>query len=574
MNASHIASSCSLLLAGLAPWIATASPPLDCSLTTIGVAPLTDMDVEYRPGHMGGLWPFGTSARPNGHGAAGLAIVQGWVLPRDASGAVDMQNGKIGLISIGMSNTTQEFREFVDLANADPAKDSRVVVIDGAQGGQAADDWLDPNAQPWQVLANRIAAAGLSPAQVQVAWIKQAERRPNDLGAFPLHAQVLQSDLETIVQVLRAKYPHVRLTYLSSRTRAYTDDPQGLNPEPFAFESAFSVRWVLERQISGEPSLDFDPGSGPVPWLSWGPYLWADGEVPRSDDFIWSCTDTVADFTHPSATGRLKVAQQLVAFFKTDPTTTPWYLRQTIVGQPPVANAGADVVSGDAPLSVSFQANASDPDGVVAETAWTFDDGCFSLAPDPIKVFEVPGLYHVQLTVSDDDGNTTRVTLPISVSDGDDPTSAYCFCDAGAPCANTDANGGCANSSGQGAVLGGSGSASVSADDLFLTAIGAPSNQNGIFFMGGGASLVPFGDGQRCVANAGQGVFRYALSNSGPTGTFSLGPVVGASHARFSPPGRIQAGQTWFFQCWFRDPMGPCGRGFNLSNGVSLSFVP
>ena len=571
MNSPSLHSIGFALLASLS---LAASPPLDCSLTTIGVRPLPDMTGEYAPGHLGGLWPGGESARPSGHEADGLAIAQNYVLPRDASGAIDPVDGRIGLVSIGMSNTTQEFSTFVQSANADSAKSGRLILIDGAQGGQAADDWIDPNAQAWQRLAQRVQQAGLSDAQVQVAWIKQAERQPNDLGAFPLHAQSLQTHLEIIVQILRSKYPNVRLTYLSSRTRAYTDNPQGLNPEPFAFESGFSVRWVLERQMQGEPSLDFDPEDGVVPWLAWGPYLWADGEVPRSDGFTWLCSDVGPDFTHPSPTGRTKVAEQLTSFFKTDPTTTSWYLRSSVIGQPPVANASADTTSGEAPLTVQFQSNASDADGSVVQTAWTYDDGTFSLAADPTKTFEVPGLYHVQLTVSDDDGNTTGVTLAVDVQEAGEPIHVYCFCGAGAPCGNTDPNAGCANSTGSGASISSHGSASVTADDLFLESNGAPSNVNGIFYMGGGANQISFGDGQRCVSGNGQGIFRYALSNSGTSGQFTLGPVVGTSHARFAPPGRIQSGQSWYFQNWYRDPMGPCGQAFNLSNGISVSFAP
>ncbi len=38
--------------------------------------------------------------------------------------------------------------------------------------------------------------------------------------------------------------------------------------------------------------------------------------------------------------------------------------------------------------------------------------------------------------------------------------------------------------------------------------------------------------------------------------------------------GHIDAGETWYFQGWYRDPMGPCGTAFNLSNAIAVTFAP
>jgi len=49
------------------------------------------------------------------------------------------------------------------------------------------------------------------------------------------------------------------------------------------YESAFSVRWLIQDQIKGEANLNHDPKKGKVvaPILLWGPYFWADGITPR-----------------------------------------------------------------------------------------------------------------------------------------------------------------------------------------------------------------------------------------------------------------------------------------------------
>jgi hypothetical protein len=31
-------------------------------------------------------------------------------------------------------------------------------------------------------------------------------------------------------------------------------------------------------------------------------------------------------------------------------------------------------------------------------------------------------------------------------------------------------------------------------------------------------------------------------------------------------------GQTRYFQGWYRNPGGPCGTGFNLTNGLGITF--
>jgi hypothetical protein len=63
-----------------------------------------------------------------------------------------------------------------------------------------------------------------------------------------------------------------------------------------------------------------------APWIAWGPYLWADGLVPRADGLTWACADfSTTDGTHPATSGRAKVAQMLLDFFTTDPTAEPWF---------------------------------------------------------------------------------------------------------------------------------------------------------------------------------------------------------------------------------------------------------
>jgi hypothetical protein len=149
----------------------------------------------------------------------------------------------------------------------------------------------------------------------------------------------------------------------------------------------------------------------------------------------------------------------------------------------------------------------------------------------------------------------------------------YCFCDEGAPCGNEDPTAGCANTTGAGATLAASGSTSVGLDDLLLTASGMAPGSFGIPFMGPAQiGRVPFGDGLRCVGGT---LRRFPVVAADATGTALIGPgLVAASIANFAPPGHITVGSTWSFQHWYRDPGGPCGTAYNVTNAVAATFVP
>lgn len=305
--------------------VVTPIPLVGCGQTSVGLVPLTDLGAGLHMGQPGGLYPDGQNTPPAAHLAAGLAQAQA-IQPRAADGSPDPA-GKIGLISVGMSNTAAEFSTFVRLANDDPAKNEAVVVVNGAQGGWASNKLVSSgSAAYWQVLDERLAENGLTPAQVQVVWLKEARSGIKN-EPFPQEPQVLQAQLQTIVQEIQARYPNVKIVYLSSRIYGgYATGP--LNPEPIAYHSGFAVKWLIEAQINGEPQLNYDPAQGNVtsPWLAWGPYLWTDGQTPRSDGLTWACDEFADDGTHPGDAARDKVAAMLLEFFKTDETAKVWFL--------------------------------------------------------------------------------------------------------------------------------------------------------------------------------------------------------------------------------------------------------
>jgi hypothetical protein len=291
-----------------------------------GMAPLPDLGTGMYQGEQGGLYPGGQNTPPPAHLKAGLALARE-VVPLDAEGRPS-ESGKIGFLTVGMSNTTMESQAFLKLAAADTSLNPKLALIDGAQSGQTAKVTANPDANYWKVDAQRLAEAHLTAKQVEVAWIKQANAMPAE--GFPAAARRLQADVVATLRNLHDKFPNLKIAYLSSRIYGgYASTT--LNPEPYAYEGGFSMKWVIADQIAGNAELNYDPAKGAVrsPWVAWGPYLWADGMKGRKQDsVIYVAEDMGPDGTHPSTrSGRAKVGKQLLEFLKNDPTSRPWFVK-------------------------------------------------------------------------------------------------------------------------------------------------------------------------------------------------------------------------------------------------------
>lgn len=317
-------------------------PPTPGSDTT--KVPLNDLGTGTYRGFQGGLYPNGNNAPPSAHLAIGLARTKN-ISPLDASGT-RRANGKIVLLSIGMSNTSQEFcgaditasclaETFMGRAASDAAVDkSTLTIVNGAQGGMDAVTWINPTAATFNVVRDeRLSRLGVTERQVQVVWLKEADAGPHvQLPDANADAYALEARLGSIVRALKVRYPNLQQVFVTSRSYGgYATS--SLNPEPFAYESGFAVKWLIQAQIdqmrNGSISdaragdLNYDTAA---PWIAWGPYPWANGMNARSDGLQWQSTDFMSDGTHPSSTGRAKIGTMLLTFFKTSQWTACWFL--------------------------------------------------------------------------------------------------------------------------------------------------------------------------------------------------------------------------------------------------------
>ena len=231
--------------------------------------------------------------------------------------------GKIGFLSIGMSNTAYEFKYFMRLVENDKNKSNYLHLCNGAQGGATADLWAEASSKAWNVLNERLQQSGLISDQVQIVWLKTAHKKPTTfMPDQNSDAVQLEKDIISIINILKEKFLNLKVIYLSSRIYAgyATSD---LNPEPFAYESAFDVRNVILEQINGNQLLDLKT----TPALVWGPYIWANGENKNSSGLNWSKSDyDTKDFTHPGrGAGIEKVGRILYEFFTTDELAKEFY---------------------------------------------------------------------------------------------------------------------------------------------------------------------------------------------------------------------------------------------------------
>ena len=296
--------------------------------TTTPIVPITDLGTGTYQGEEGGLYPNGSNIRPPSHDSDGVGFAKA-IVPLDSNGNYS-PTGKYALLALGESTALDEFGAFLPLANADPARNSALVLVDGAQGAATPHLLSNVSSPYWNTIINNyLPDQGVTAKQVVAIWMEDSNGIAK--GQFPGDMTSMQADYESIMNNVHTLFPNAVLAYFSSRIYAgYSNGVKTINPEPYAYEAGFAEKNAIADQLNGNANLNYNPALGAVeaPWMSFGPYYWANGMLPRSDGWIWTCQDLQADGTHPSSpAGDLKVASQLLNFLKTDDTTTPWFVQ-------------------------------------------------------------------------------------------------------------------------------------------------------------------------------------------------------------------------------------------------------
>jgi hypothetical protein len=299
------------------------------AVESLGLVPLSTLGKQTYQGSMGGLYAEGRN-EPWGAHAAALRRVHATIGPLDANGKPD-PNGKIVVIGIGASVCVQIFGELEELGPKTPGISPAVVFVNCAKGGHDVTKISDPERHYWESARATVERTGFSPAQVQVAWY-QSDDLQDQRDDFPGRPQRLAERIANNMRELKQHFSNTRICYHSARhTTAFMphDEGKAKRAEPRPYYVGWAVKWLIEEQTAGKTGLKFEAPDAQAPLLAWATYFWTDADQPRHDGYRWTPSDVVQDGVHLSATGKPRVAKELLDFWQTDPFAKDWFNTKT-----------------------------------------------------------------------------------------------------------------------------------------------------------------------------------------------------------------------------------------------------
>ncbi len=346
------------LLAALLAACETQAPPDESALppdsrehvqtaALFTAVPLLDLDSTYFG--LPGYYYAASNSPPPDHVALGFSqaeLIE--PLATDGTPLPAAQGGRIVFLSMGFSNTNGKWcmRQSTDGITCNTwsfmgrwrtsgqmrQPGDGVDVFNGAIGGATTLQWDDPADPQYSKVASNLTAQGLDPLQVQVMYVEIV------IGGPTISLPDSNADMYQLVaaagnqmRAMKVRYPNLRQTYVSPRD--YAGHSKTLsNPEPYAYETAFAVKRLIQAQINQLATGEIDSLAGDLslalaPWLTWGPYLWATG-TPRSDGLFWVLADyDPKDGSHFSQRGETKASANMIGWFSNSPFSMCWLIK-------------------------------------------------------------------------------------------------------------------------------------------------------------------------------------------------------------------------------------------------------
>lgn len=287
---------------------------MGCEKTSIGRVPL-DTDEEH-----GGEGLYGNGSNVAPHIEWGKTVGD-MIKPLLPDGTPAERGGKIVFAGVGgMSNYFQWLQKMLELYRQEYGLTRRLTFMNLHKATFAAREiaiekpdvyWDDPKIGVMAKLAKR----NISPLQVQILWIGNTVRLQNK--PFPANANEIELYMGMILDEALRRFPKTKQVFLSPVNYFGYALPGAPQREPHAYEEGYGYQSLINSRINHDR----------LPFVAWGPYLWADGLIPRpSDGLIWECEDYVTkDRVHPSESGKIKTAKMLLNFFKSNQATSRWF---------------------------------------------------------------------------------------------------------------------------------------------------------------------------------------------------------------------------------------------------------
>lgn len=313
--------------------IGTTRAQIQCENDSTGNIPLVDLKTGYYLGvYQGGLYPNGKNVIPNSHLKKGLKIVKG-IKPLDTLGNVNYETGKIILAGFGGSTTGEPFNHLITIATGDPDINPCLKLLNATNSGEGMESMNIDHPEYWDYIEeNRLNAKGYTREQVQIAWLFNGSRA-DTIFDMPAYRDSIEKKVQLAIAAMLIEYPNLKHVYVGSPYYAGYADPtyemyKSIH-EPGSYRCGFGFKAAVEKQIMGDPLYKFTAPGKVAPFISWGPYLWADGITPRDyDSLYWDCeVDFRADGGgfHLNGFGKDKLAYILHDFFTTDTLSEIWY---------------------------------------------------------------------------------------------------------------------------------------------------------------------------------------------------------------------------------------------------------
>ena len=200
---------------------------------------------------------------------------------------------------------------------------------------------------------------------------------------------------------------------------AFIEDGDWISFSPYNLEDLDKATFrVASGGAGGIIELRYDAADGPLvaatpliePTGGW--QAWTDVTIDMPESVPEGTHRLFVVFRHPTATGAL----MNLNWFK-------FAGKGAAVTAPPEVTASADPTTGDAPLTVLFDAEATDAEGEALEYEWDFGvpgtSADTSTEEDPTYTYAAPGNYTATVTVTDASGGEGTASTTVNVTRGE-----------------------------------------------------------------------------------------------------------------------------------------------------------